>query len=295
MEMLLIFVCIIIYFCAIFYISSYYKDFEERLKDESYMKTILINFTVSVCIFVFIFYHTKLNTGMPLLKNIIISLLAVDTVYYWTHYISHYIPLIKKYMHSTHHKVVKLVPLDTFFLDLPDHIYYVILTLGLPLLFLGNIIEYGIILSISLLHSVYLHSDIPGDFILPMFINSNYHTLHHTVGQGNYAIFFPFWDDYMQTRVKELPIPDAAAGNHKKSMTLEEFKEECVKGRKLTIIDDEVIDCASWIDIHPGGKSAIENIIGKDSTKGFNAIHGDSKMAKEMLKKLKIADISNKT
>lgn len=140
-----------------------------------------------------------------------------------------------------------------------------------------------------MIHSIYIHSDIPDDFILPMFINSKYHTLHHTVGQGNYAIFFPFWDDYMQTRVKDLPAP---AGKQKKLMTREEFKEECVKGVKLTIIDGEVIDCASWIDIHPGGKSAIENIIGHDSTEDFNRIHGNTKAAKEMIKTLKIADIS---
>ena len=295
MEMLLIFVCIIIYFCAIFYISSYYKDFEERLKDESYMKIILINFTLTICIFIPVLFYNTFSNGIPSLKNIIITLLVTDTVYYWFHYTSHFIPLIKKYMHSTHHNIGRVLPLDTYYLDFLDYIIYLLLVIYLPLFFVENISEYFILLCISMIHSIYIHSDIPGDFILPMFINSKYHTLHHTVGQGNYAIFFPFWDDYMQTRVKELPIPDAAAGNHKKSMTLEEFKEECVKGRKLTIIDDEVIDCASWIDIHPGGKSAIENIIGKDSTKGFNAIHGDSKMAKEMLKKLKIADISNKT
>jgi cytochrome b involved in lipid metabolism len=190
-------------------------------------------------------------------------------------------------MHSTHHKVVKLVPLDTFFLDLPDHIYYVILTLGLPLLFIENFIEYGILVSISLLHSVYLHSDISDEFILPLFINSKYHTLHHTFGKGNYSIFFSFWDDYMGTRLKEFKVEELS-----KSMNLQEFKEECVKGRKLTIINGAVIDCASWIDIHPGGKSVIMSLIGKDSTSKFNMIHGDSKMAKEMLKKLKVADLS---
>jgi len=291
MELLLIFVSIIIYFCAIFYISSYYKDFEERLKDESYMKTILINFTLSICIFIPVFFYNTFNNGIPSLKNIIITLLATDTVYYWFHYTSHFIPLIKKYMHSTHHNISNVLPLDTYYLDSLDYIIYSLLVIYLPLFFVENIAEYFILLCISMIHSIYIHSDIPGDFILPMFINSKYHTLHHTIGQGNYAIFFPFWDDYMQTRVKELP----KATETIKTMTLEEFKEECVKGRKLTIIDDEVIDCASWIDIHPGGKSAIENIIGKDSTKDFNAIHGDSKMAKEMLKKLKIADISNKT
>ena len=138
-----------------------------------------------------------------------------------------------------------------------------------------------------MIHSIYLHSDISDEFILPMFINAKYHTLHHTLGQGNYSIFFSFWDDYMGTRLKEIPKSEAI-----KSMTLEKFKEECSKGAKLTIVNNEIIDCKSWIDIHPGGKSAIETLIGQDSTSDFNMIHGDSKMAKEMLKKLKIADLS---
>ncbi len=296
MSIWIIFTFSIVYFGVILYISSFYKEFEERIKEPSYMKNVVINFILSVCIFVFIFYHTTLNTGMPLLKNIILTLLATDTIYYWFHHTSHFIPLIKKYMHSTHHNITNVLPLDTYYLDSLDYIIYSLLVIYLPLFFVENIAEYFILLCISMIHSIYIHSDIPGDFILPMFINSKYHTLHHTVGQGNYAIFFPFWDDYMQTRVKDLPIPAAAAasasGNHKKSMTREEFKEECVKGAKLTIIDGEVIDCASWIDIHPGGKAVIENIIGHDSTEDFNKMHGDSKSAMEMIRKLKIADIS---
>lgn len=278
----------ILYFCILVYISSYYNNFEERLQDESYMKTVIINFIVSVCMFTSVFYFTNLPVGIPLLKNIIITLLVTDTLYYWFHYTSHRIPFIKQYMHSTHHTLSNLVPLDSFFLDSFDHSIYGFLVLYLPLLFVENIVEYFILLFISMLHSIYLHSDISEEFILPMFINAKYHALHHSIGQGNYSIFFSFWDDYMRTRVNEVNEVSKSI----KSMTLDEFKKECSKGEMLTIIDDEVIDCKSWIDLHPGGKSLIKNLIGKISTDDFHKFHGDSKVAKEMLKKLKIADLS---
>jgi len=276
----------ILYFSIIIYISSYYKIFEERLKDKSYIQNVIIHFIISTCIFISVFYFTNLSFGIPLLKNIIITLLLTDTFYYWIHYTSHNIPVIKEHMHSKHHDLINLLPLDSFFLDSFDNIINTLLVIYLPLLFVENLVEYLILIIISMTHSLYIHSDISEEFILPMFINAKYHSLHHTIGTGNYSIFFSFWDDYMGTRLKDIPK------NTIKSMTLEEFNKECLKGEKLTIIDGAIIDCKSWVDIHPGGKSTIEILIGKDSTVDFNKIHGSSKMAKEMLKKLKIADLS---
>ena len=278
---------------VIFYSSSFYSEFEQRMKDETYLRTVILNYILSVGIVLVILNYTKLGFGFPKLKNIIITLLATDTIYYWTHYISHSVPLIKKYMHSMHHEVVNILPLDTFFLDTFDHVYYGILILGLPFIFIENLTEYLIVFMISLLHSIYLHSDISDDIIPPVFISSNFHKLHHEVGKGNYSILFPFWDDYMSTNIK-LNVNEKVVETNltPTSMTLDQFKEECKKGRKLTIINNEIIDCTSWIDNHPGGKSTIERIIGIDSTNIFMAIHANSKMANAMLKTLKLADLS---
>lgn len=274
---------------VIIYFSSFYSEFEQRMKDKTYLRTVALNYILSIGIFLVMFNYTKLGFGFPRLTNIMIILLATDTIYYWTHYISHSVPLIKKYMHSTHHEVVNLLPLDTFFLDIIDHVYYGTLILGLPFLFIENLTEYIIVIMISMLHSVYLHSDISDDIIPLIFISSNFHKLHHEVGKGNYSILFPFWDDYMSTNIK-LNVSDKVMVET--TMTLDQFKEECKKGKKLTIINNEIIDCASWIDNHPGGKSTIERIIGIDSTNTFMAIHANSKMANDMLKTLKLADLS---
>jgi len=201
--------------------------------------------------------------------------------YFW-HYISHEIPYIKKF-HSTHHIYPNVVPLDTFHLDPIDFILFTVLTILFPLLWLNNLVEYVIIILIIYINNIIIHSNIT--YNLPFFINAKYHTLHHDIGNVNYSIFFSIWDDYMGTRMKDIPDIDI------KNMTIDEFKEECNKGKKLTIINNQIIDCTEWINIHPGGKSNIENIIGKDSTDDFNKMHASSNMAKNKLKNLKLGDI----
>ena len=289
---ILIIMILLLYLTSLVAVSYFYKGFNERFKDNTYIKTVAINFILSICIFIPVIYYGKFasSLSMPMLKNIIIVLLATDTLYYWIHSTSHYIPFIKKLMHSTHHKLVGLLPLDTFYLDSLDNIIFSILILYFPLLIVNNGIEYIILLIISMIHSVYLHSDISTSFILPMFIDAKFHSLHHSVGLGNYSIFFPFWDDYMGTRIKDIVVEKTGT-----IITMDEFNTMCKSGRKLTIINKQVIDCEKWINTHPGGKAVIEKLIGKDSTKEFNAVHGDSSVAKEMLKTLKILDLEDKT
>jgi len=193
-----------------------------------------------------------------------------------------------KYIHHIHHTYTKLLPLDNLFLDSIDHIIYTLIFLYVPVFFVENMVEYMICLIITLFHTFYIHSNISKSFILPGFITAKYHTLHHKYGYGNFATFFPFWDDYMNTRVKE--IPKTIIRN--KTMTLDEFNQECTKGSQITIINGNIIDCKMWINSHPGGASVIKSLIGKDSSKEFNKIHGTSNSAKAMLNKLKIAELS---
>jgi sterol desaturase/sphingolipid hydroxylase (fatty acid hydroxylase superfamily) len=62
-------------------------------------------------------------------------------------------------------------------------------------------IEYFLVSIIAFYHGYYTHSDIKHKFILPLFINSKYHKRHHSIGRGNYSIFFNIWDEYMGTKI----------------------------------------------------------------------------------------------
>jgi len=279
----------ILLFLMAMYLSSFYEKYEKRINDVSYMTTVIRNHTIST-IFVFpIIYFGYLQSGFPKIQNIIIILLTIDAFNYLWHYISHRFSFIKNSIHIEHHTLVDLLPLDVYYIDFIDYIIYSIIYIYVPLLFTDNFIEYVISGLILAVHSLYLHSDTDSEFIIPFFANAKYHTLHHMYGTGNFSLFFTHWDDYMGTRVKELPHTTRMT-----TMIFDEMKEKCAKGAKLTIIDDKVIDCSTWIAIHPGGQSVITALIGKDSTDDFHRIHGNSKTAKEMIKTLQIADLSKK-
>jgi len=142
--------------------------------------------------------------AMPKLKNIIFILLFIDTLYYFMHRTIHRTPVLRKLFHETHHEAIKLVPIDVFYLGLYDYILYLVVTAFTPILFVeGNVIEYVTIILISMFHSILIHSDIDDEISIPGFIDSRFHTLHHTIGGGNYSIFFSLWDSFMNTVIAE--------------------------------------------------------------------------------------------
>ena len=285
-------ISILLYITSLVAVSYFYKGFNDRLKDSTYIKTVAINIIITIIIFTSLIYYGNFSSTItrPLLKNIIIAFLFIDTIQFWYHYITHKILFIKKTIHSTHHTITNILPLDSIYLDNIDFIIYTTINLYAPLLFINNYIEYIILILITALHSAIIHSDISTTFILPMFNEPKFHTLHHTIGSGNYSVFFPFWDNYMGTRLKDIVVEKTDT-----AITMDEFNTMCKSGKKLTIINNLVIDCEKWINTHPGGKAVIEKLIGKDSSNEFNQIHGDSSVAKEMIKNLKISDLGDKT
>lgn len=52
-------------------------------------------------------------------------------------------------------------------------------------------------------------------------------------------------------------------------ITMEEFDQMVVAGRKVVILDDLVLDVAEFMSNHPGGKFALEHNIGRDISKFF--------------------------
>ena len=188
------------------YLTKTHKNYKKRKLDNSYYISIISNLIVSISLIIFIvFNHTFSNHLIPKLQNIIFYFMTTDAVYYWTHRIIHKNPSLKEFFHFTHHEAIQLVPFDIFYTDYKENILYLFIIYIVPLLFIElNFIEYVIILIISFYHSYYTHSDIKNNFILPLFINSNYHKKHHKIGGGgNYSVFFNIWDEYMGSKLKK--------------------------------------------------------------------------------------------
>jgi cytochrome b involved in lipid metabolism len=52
-------------------------------------------------------------------------------------------------------------------------------------------------------------------------------------------------------------------------MTEEKFEEEILKGKRLWILDDMVLDLTYYMPNHPGGAFLLEQNIGRDISKFF--------------------------
>jgi len=200
---LILFVFILYYILV--YLSKKNKNSKKRNLDNEYFRQCFLNIVISTLFFILVIYFKKIYTDVnfPSISNIIIYLLITDTFHYWIHRIIHRTPFLKENFHVTHHSAFHLVPNDIFYIDIKENFLYVFLTGVVPLLFIHvNIFEYLIVNLIVFYHALYTHSETKDKFILPLFIDSNYHKYHHQIGKGNYSIIFPIWDNYMGTRIK---------------------------------------------------------------------------------------------
>lgn len=182
-----------------------HKNFKKRKLDNSYYTITIMNLIISsILIGIMATNHNFSKHLSPKLQNIVFYFILTDTIYYWTHRTIHKNPTLKQFFHFTHHEAIDLIPMDIFYTDYKENILYSLIIYIFPLLFIHmNFIEYVMILIISFYHSYYTHSDIKNKFILPLFIDSKYHKKHHTIGRGNYSIFFNIWDQYMDSKIKK--------------------------------------------------------------------------------------------
>ena len=186
-------------------LTKKHKNFKKRKLDNSYYTITIMNLIISsILIGIMATNHNFSKHLSPKLQNIVFYFIIADTIYYWTHRTIHKNPTLKQFFHFTHHEAIDLIPMDIFYTDYKENILYSLIIYIFPLLFIHmNFIEYVMILIISFYHSYYTHSDIKNKFILPLFIDSKYHKKHHTIGRGNYSIFFNIWDQYMDSKIKK--------------------------------------------------------------------------------------------
>jgi sterol desaturase/sphingolipid hydroxylase (fatty acid hydroxylase superfamily) len=181
-----------------------HKNFKKRKLDNSYYTITIMNLIISsiVCGIVLNYYNFSKHL-LPKLQNIIFYFIVLDTLFYWTHRTIHKNPTLKQIFHFTHHEAIDLIPMDLFYVDYKEYILYLIIFV-FPLLFIDfSFIEYVVVSIITFYHFYYTHSDVKDSFILPIFVNSKYHKKHHTIGRGNYSLFFNIWDEYMDSKIKK--------------------------------------------------------------------------------------------
>lgn len=136
----------------------------------------------------------------------VVVLVLVDTWFYWLHRYLHENRFLYRTVHRIHHGSVDVTPLagnrfhpvELFLITLPNAF--------LPVLVLLSPWVYVAAFAVSLLNNVHAHC---GYELLPTFWNripilkhkttSLHHNMHHERSQGNYALYFTWWDRLMGT------------------------------------------------------------------------------------------------
>lgn len=132
-----------------------------------------------------------------------------DMFFYWSHRAMH-LPRFYKFFHKVHHESTDPSPLTAFAFHpseaIIENMMHFILPFLLPLHF-GTIIAWQIF---SMLNNVLAHLGYeiyPKIWVkLPIMqfkTASTHHNMHHQLFNGNYALYFTWWDKWMGTEFKD--------------------------------------------------------------------------------------------
>lgn len=165
--------------------------------------------------------HTTIYTDIPqhgwwyFFAAFPLMFLIHDTYFYWTHRLIHH-PLLFKWVHLVHHRSVNPSPWAAYAFHpveaLLESQIFVIFLFTIPM----NVWHLFIFFLLSLTYNVYGHLGFelyPAGFNrhwLGRWVNTSVsHNLHHHHFNGNYGLYFLFWDRWMGTLRKDY---DAAFG-----------------------------------------------------------------------------------
>lgn len=132
-----------------------------------------------------------------------------DMFFYWSHRAMH-LPRFYKFFHKVHHESTDPSPLTAFAFHpseaIIEYMMHFVLPFLLPLHF-GTIIAWQIV---SMLNNVLAHLGYeiyPKIWVkLPIMqfkTASTHHNMHHQLFNGNYALYFTWWDKWMGTEFKD--------------------------------------------------------------------------------------------
>jgi ferredoxin-NADP reductase len=144
-----------------------------------------------------------------LIVSFLIVLFIDDMFFYWSHRAMHQ-PRLYKFFHRVHHESTDPSPLTSFAFHpseaIVEQLMHVVLPFLLPLNF-GVLIAWQIF---SMLNNVLAHLGYevyPKGWVkLPLLqfkTASTHHNMHHQLFNGNYALYFTWWDKWMGTEFKD--------------------------------------------------------------------------------------------
>jgi ring-1,2-phenylacetyl-CoA epoxidase subunit PaaE len=131
--------------------------------------------------------------------TVIIMLLLSDTWFYWCHRSMHH-PSVYKYVHALHHKSLDVNPYTSTSFHVIEAVLLTVWVLPLVLLMPVSMTALAVMQVLGTFNNLKSHL---GYELFPNFFNASpfnllvtatNHSLHHTQYNGNYGLFFRFWD-----------------------------------------------------------------------------------------------------
>lgn len=157
----------------------------------------------------------------------LVMILVSDTWFYWLHRWMH-LPAVYKYVHALHHKSLDVNPYTSTSFHLLESLSLTLWLLPLSMLMPISMTTLGIMQVIGNLNNLKSHLGyelFPGFFSkkpFNFFISATNHSIHHTQYNGNYGLFFRFWDVVCHTEL------------HTTAATFDEIHQR----GKVTVIDN---------------------------------------------------------
>ncbi len=137
--------------------------------------------------------------------SILLMLLIHDTYFYWTHRAMHH-PRIFKWFHQVHHQSMNPSPWAAYSFHPLEAVVEASIVIVLAFLMPVHPLSISLFLFIMMIYNVYGHLGYeiyPSGFsnsIIGKWINTSLsHNQHHQFFDGNYGLYFLWWDRWMGT------------------------------------------------------------------------------------------------
>jgi ring-1,2-phenylacetyl-CoA epoxidase subunit PaaE len=153
------------------------------------------------------FYVGTGNFGWYDALTVLTLVLVSDTWFYWSHRAMHH-PSIYKYVHALHHKSLDVNPYTSVSFHVIESVWLTVWLLPLVLVMPISMTALGVTQVLGMFNNLKSHLGyelFPNFFskVPPfnMLITATNHSLHHTQYNGNYGLFFRFWDIICDTEL----------------------------------------------------------------------------------------------
>jgi len=137
--------------------------------------------------------------------SVVLALFVHDTYFYWTHRLMHH-PRLFKYFHRVHHLSTNPSPWAAMAFHPLEAVVEFGILIVISFLFPIHPAAIGLFLLIMMIYNVYGHLGYelyPKGFsknVVGKWVNTSVnHNLHHEYFQGNYGLYFLWWDRWMGT------------------------------------------------------------------------------------------------